>query len=239
MKVNIVCVKWGDKFSPHYVNTLFNMVKRNTTISHRFVCLTENPDGLNSDMDIIPLEQGFEYCWTKLELFKRDIFTNEECCLYFDLDVVITDTIDDLITFKNHRKFIGLYDWYSTRKNPCYNSSVMRFWGNFNTDIHRTLIAKLSDNSARWGREYDAYLDTNDKVVLWEGDKRYGSDQEWISDVVYPRRVLKKNSFPRKWIRSYKKHGRKKLPKECKVMVFHGFPKPHEVDDDYVKEHWR
>jgi len=38
---------------------------------------------------------------------------------------------------------------------------------------------------------------------------------------------------------SYKKHGRRKLPDGCRVMVFHGDPKPHEVDVPYVKLHWR
>jgi len=239
MTVNVVCVKWGSKFSPHYVNTLYNMVNRNITIPHRFVCLTEKPDGLNSNIDIVDIEQDFEYCWTKLEIFKPDIFSNEAVCLYLDLDVVITDNIDDLITFKTDHTFIGLYDWYCTRRFPHYNGSVMRFYGNINSDINSSLIKKLEDGTVRWGREYDAYLGSNDKPVLWEGEKRYGSDQEWITNCVYTRRELKKNSFPKKWIRSYKKHGRKRLPKECKVMVFHGFPKPHEVDNDYVKEHWR
>lgn len=239
MKVNIVCVKWGNKFSPMYVNTLYNMVERNVTIPYRFFCLTDNSDGLKSDINVVELEKDFEYCWTKLELFRPDVFSDQELCLYFDLDVVITGNIDELIFFKDNHQFIGLYDWYSSRKKPCYNSSVMKFYGNFNTDIHTSLIKKLEDGIVKWDREYDAYLGSNDKVVLWEGKKRYGSDQEWISHYVYPRRELKKNAFPKKWIRSYKKHGQKRLPKDCKVMIFHGFPKPHEVDNTYVDEHWR
>ena len=102
-----------------------------------------------------------------------------------------------------------------------------------------SLLAKLADGRVRWAREYDGYLRSNDKVVLWEGEKRYAGDQEWISHHVYPPKELKNHSFPGGWILSYRKHGRRRLPGACKVMVFHGDPKPHEVNNDYVAEHWR
>jgi hypothetical protein len=239
MNVKIVCVKWGDKFPSSYVNRLYNMVQRNLTLPHSFVCLTDNPEDLIPDIDIIKLEQKFEYCWTKIELFRPDIFPEEDLCLYLDLDVVITDNIDELVTLHPEKDFFGLYDWYSPRRHPYYNSSVMRFSGNSHTHLFSSLVEKLKDGTVGWGREFDVYLGSNDKVVLWEGAKRYGSDQEWISAHVYPQKEIKAHSFPKKWIKSYKKHGRKRLPRNCKVMVFHGFPKPHEVDNKYVKEHWR
>ena len=239
MNLKIVCVKWGDKFLPLYVNRLYSMVKRNLSLPYRFVCLTDNREGLDPNIDIVPLQEGFEYCWTKMELFRGDAFSEEDLCLYLDLDVVVTDNIDDLITFEPEKSFVGLYDWYSKRKSPHYNSSVMRFCGNSHTHLYTSLVEKLKSGIVTWGREFDAYLGSNDKVVLWEGERRYGSDQEWISTYIYPRKELREHSFPEKWIRSYKKHGRKRLPKKCKIMVFHGFPKPHEVDNEYVKENWR
>ena len=239
MNLKVVCVKWGNKFPADYVNRLYSMVRRNLSLPCRLVCLTDNKEGLIPEIGIIKLQQKFEYCWTKIELFRPDVFSEEDLCLYLDLDVVITDNIDDLITFEPEKRFIGLYDWYSPRRHPHYNSSVMRFYGNSHSDLYRSLVEKLGNGTVRWEREFDAYLGSNDKVVLWEGDRRYGSDQEWISAHVYPEKEIKAHSFPKKWIRSYKKHGRKRVPKECGIMVFHGFPKPHEVDNDYVKECWQ
>jgi hypothetical protein len=257
MNLDVLCVKWGDKFSTDYVHKLYNMVKRNLTIPYRFICFTDNPNSLNPDIRTVRLQQGFEYCWNKLELFRPDHFSKETLCLYIDLDVVITDNIDDLVTVCPQDKFIGLYDWYCNNQsdsgifrrligsakrhmdNSHYNSSVMRFYGNDHTNLNNALIEKLKDGTVRWEREHDAYLQSHDKVVLWEGKKRYGSDQEWISHYIYPLSELKKHSFPDGWIMSYKKHGRDGLPKGCKIMVFHGYPKPHEVNNDYVKEHWR
>jgi hypothetical protein len=239
MNLKVVCVKWGDKFPPHYANRLYNMVKRNLSLPYRFVCLTDDEEGLIPDMDIIKFRQNFEYCWTKIELFRPDVFLEDDLCLYLDLDVVVTDHIDELVTIHSEKKFVGLYDWYSPRRRPHYNSSVMRFCGNNLTYIYSSLVEKLKNGTVRWEREFDAYLGSNDKVVLWEGEERYGSDQEWISAHVYSKKEIKAHSFPKKWIRSYKKHGRKRLPKNCKIMVFHGFPKPHEVENGYVKEHWQ
>jgi len=239
MDLKIVCVKWGSKFSASYVNKLYNMVKLNLTIPYRFICLTDDQKGLIPDIDIITLKQDFEYCWTKIELFRPGNFSDDDLCLFLDLDVVITGNLDDLVTFQPEKMFVGLYDWYSSRRNPHYNSSVMRFHGNSQTYLFSSLLAKQEDRTIKWGREFDAYLGSDDKVVLWEGEKRYGSDQEWISSYVYPQKEIIKHSFPNKWIRSYKKHGRKYLPNKCRIMVFHGFPKPHEVNNDYVKEHWQ
>ena len=238
MNLNVLCIKWGNKFSADYVNKLYNMVRRNLALPCRFVCLTDNSAGLNPGIDTADLHGGFDYCWNKLELFRPGLFSGEDVCLYFDLDVVITAPLDDLVLFQPQDSFVGLHDWYRSRV-PRYNSSVMRFKSGAHTVLYDSLRAKLADGRVRWAREYDEYLRSNDKVVLWEGEKRYAGDQEWISHYVYPPKELKKHSFPGGWILSYRKHGRRRLPRTCKVMVFHGDPKPHEVNNDYVAEHWR
>ena len=238
MDLKVVCVKWGAKFSAEYVNVLFAMVERHLTLPHRFLCLTEDPADLDPGIGILDLRPGFEYCWNKLELFRPGVFGDDDRVLYFDLDVVIAADIDGLATVRPQDTFVGLLDWYGFW-NPHYNSSVMRFHGNRHADLYTRLVAGLADGRVRWGREYDEYLGTNDKVVLWEGDRRYAGDQDWISRHVHPAGELRRHRFPRPWIRSYRKHARQRLPRGCKVVVFHGSPKPHEVVNDYVREHWR
>ena len=44
----ILCMKWGKKYGPEYVNRLHSMVSRHLTIPHRFVCLTDDKTGLNA-----------------------------------------------------------------------------------------------------------------------------------------------------------------------------------------------
>ena len=52
---NVLCVKWGSKFSADYVNRLYNMVERHLTLTHRFICLTDDPTGLHPLIETRPL----------------------------------------------------------------------------------------------------------------------------------------------------------------------------------------
>ena len=52
---NIICMKWGTKFGASYVNRLYDMVERNTTVPHRFVCFTDDANGLNPNIETRPL----------------------------------------------------------------------------------------------------------------------------------------------------------------------------------------
>ena len=71
----ILCMKWGTKYGPEYVNRLHSMVRRHLTIPHRFVCLTDNRTGLNEGIETfsipsLELPAGApERGWTKLVSF--------------------------------------------------------------------------------------------------------------------------------------------------------------------------
>lgn len=74
----VVCMKWGDKYGPEYVNRLFNMVARNTTLPFKFVCFTDDAKGLLPEIDARPLPQmdlppDKERGWRKLSLFRKDV----------------------------------------------------------------------------------------------------------------------------------------------------------------------
>ncbi len=52
----VVCVKWGTKYGPEYVNRLAAAVAKWTSAPHRFVCLTDDATGLNAEvrLPVIP-----------------------------------------------------------------------------------------------------------------------------------------------------------------------------------------
>ena len=53
--VNIICMKWGDKFPASYVNRLYGMISRNITLPFQLVCFTEISDGIREEVLIKPL----------------------------------------------------------------------------------------------------------------------------------------------------------------------------------------
>ena len=52
MSVNIICMKWGNKYGPDYVNKLYNMVSRNLTRDFRFICFTEDGTGIKNNIEM-------------------------------------------------------------------------------------------------------------------------------------------------------------------------------------------
>ncbi|RZI92081.1 MAG: glycosyltransferase, partial [Rubrivivax sp.] len=47
---NVICMKWGTKYGPEYVNRLYAMVRRHLTGDFRFVCLTDDPAGIRPEV---------------------------------------------------------------------------------------------------------------------------------------------------------------------------------------------
>ena len=73
------------------------------------------------------------------------------------------------------------------------------------------------------GQGEPIYRDFNEGVM----DRLHG-DQAWIHE-----KMTNAQTFPFEWCQSYKKHIRPRLdgslPKDCRVAVYHGQPKPWDV----------
>ena len=95
--INVICVKWGTKYSASDVNRLKRNVERYLTIPHNFYCYTEDPTDLECDTISIPPEHDLEIYWNKLAMFEDGFL--EGTCLYFDIDVVIQNNIDNIFDY--------------------------------------------------------------------------------------------------------------------------------------------
>ena len=108
MKKNIVCIKHGDKYSPDYVNKLFHMVERNLSLPYRFICLTENPTGLDAEIEVCPiLTKNLNDSYIKFVLFEKHLHDITGEVLFLDLDMVIINPIDELFLFEPDAEFVG------------------------------------------------------------------------------------------------------------------------------------
>ena len=127
--VNVLCMKWGTKYSADYVNTLYSMVSRNMSREFRFVCLTEDGAGLHGNIEVFPLPElsvdlgGPERGWNKLAVFAETLYDLEGKVLCLDLDLIITGSLDDLFDYPGDVMIIK--DWI--KKDGTGNSSVYRF----------------------------------------------------------------------------------------------------------------
>ena len=229
---HIVCVKWGNKYISQYVNVLYNMVKRHTTVPFEFHCITEDPKGLDPHIKTIklPNDPWIKTWWSKLWMFGSH-FPLQGNILYFDLDVIVFRNIDELFNY-NPDKFMIIRDFNRCRIKDwkLCNSSVMRW------------------NTGTINYLWDDFVSKPNKVM----QDNHG-DQDWITK----RADKDTNHWPDDWIRSYKwemigykdtkaRRGPKlifdrppKIIEANKVAVFHGEPKPFNCGDEWVEANWK
>ena len=128
---NVVCMKWGTRYGPEWVNRLYGMVARNTTWKVRFVCFTDDPQGIRPEVECQPLpEVRFDAVrigkyWPKLGLMQERLGGLTGMTLFLDLDLILIDSIDPF--FEHPGRFLIVREW----KDPHLgygNSSVLRWF---------------------------------------------------------------------------------------------------------------
>lgn len=208
LTVYSVCV--GTKYPDGYVLALQESVLDNLTISHDFRCITTRKiPGVSCVTPPVPY-QGW---WSKLGLFAP--WLGKRPALYFDLDIAITKNIDYLADFTQYR-FAAPANWAKSGHGGI-QSSVMAWNGEFTEPYERI---KGEWPSSRL--ENDGYRTIN--------GKKFWGDQEYLWDILGD-----------DWIRipgvgSYKYHIQNNdiIPDWMSICVFHGDPKPPEVNDSCI-----
>ena len=101
MKYSILTIKWGSEFSSEHVNILFRDAKDMSSLDFQFICMTDDPKGLDeniismqipmSGLDAFPKTEG---AWPKLCLFHPEIAETLDIVVFLDIDTVLTGNID-------------------------------------------------------------------------------------------------------------------------------------------------
>ena len=170
---HVVCVKWGNKYIPQYVNVLYNMVKRHTTVPYEFHCITDDPKGLDPHIDIIKLPQHpwIKTWWSKLWMFSPE-FPLKGNILFFDLDVIIFKNIDSLFTH-NPGKFNIIRDFNRCRVKDWKqsNSSCMRWEAGTMDFLYNDFVKDHAQVMRRnWGDQDWVMKRANNEITHWPDD---------------------------------------------------------------------
>ncbi len=213
----ILCMKWGTKYGPEYINRLYGMVRRNLRGDFRFVCLTDDSSGIRAEVECLPipdlrLPDGLpERGWKKLTTFEADLHGLKGTALFLDIDIVITDSIDAF--FAHPGEFLIIHDW----KRPWRvtgNSSVYRF----RLGAHADVLAQFRATQA-------------------EARASFRNEQAFLSDVLHKQGKLA--YWPASWCASYKYHCIPPwptnywrdpfVPAGTKIVIFHGEVNPPDA----------
>ncbi len=129
----VVCVKWGAKYGPEYVNRLYAMVARHLQPPFRFVCLADTPAGLRPEVEFFELPElgcahpvGTMGKWRKQVLWAREVPGLTGVALFIDLDSVIVSPLDDYFTYGEPGDVILARNWARPLKR-LGQTSVFRY----------------------------------------------------------------------------------------------------------------
>lgn len=220
--MNIVCVKWGDKYSAEYVNKLYSMVLRNVCgKSINFYCYTDDPVDIRKEVNVVKIKTDLTHWWLKLDLLK--LFDQGENIL-FDLDVVILNPLERLFSVKTRTLSVLYSQWKegyvsprATEKFPTlYNSSIMKWQDNQGLEV------------------YDYFQKNKDMILFkYQGIDRYLFNEPVQIDLL-PTSIA--YSY---WqgVRFGKDTTPEKLRKEYEVCILNHGIKQQEINS-WIKNYW-
>ena len=226
-KVNVLCLKWGTRYPAFYVNRLYAQVKRNLSRPFRFVCITDNPDGINPEIDCVPFPEDpgvFGRPWPnifiKLCLFKRGFADLKGPTLFLDIDELVLRPIDKFFDY-HPGEFCIIHNWVERRKRwfrplPFIgNSSCFRFDAGSDA-AHRVYEIFLRDKGNHG--LYDPFFKSGSQKFQTRAMAEVGTVTWWPDEWVcsFKRQCIPPFPF-NKLIRPF-------YPKTASIVAFHGRP---------------
>lgn len=117
--LSVVCWKWKGtrEYEAVHVNTLRQMVADHYPDPHRFICVTDDADGLDPRIEVVPLpafdhlpvKKGSPSCYVRLWAFSKEARQHlGERFVSLDIDVVITGDLRPL--FNRTEEFVAWSD---------------------------------------------------------------------------------------------------------------------------------
>jgi len=214
----IICIKWGNKFGPEYVNRLYAMARRNITGDFRIVCFTDNTQGLRAEVETRELPQlGCEHPqhtigkWPKVALWGKELGGLTGPVLFVDLDSVILSNMDGYFSYGSLDDVILARNW------------AKPFSGMGQTSIFRFPVGKNHHILEDFRKSPQAIAD------------KYKFEQHYITSAV-PGGI---KFWPESWTRHFRLHClpifpiryfvAAKFPKKAKVVTFPGGPNPGDI----------
>lgn len=207
--LNIVCVKWGTLYNADYVNKLYDMVRRN-------------------------IKDGFPG--------KFICFTEDPAGLHKDIE-----------TRQLPRNLVGWWNKLYLFKQGLFPDGDRVLYLDLDTVIVSSLDEIITYNGAfAILRDFYRPNGYGSAIMAWEANtlsqiwEHYvlahypaieGGDQAWIEEI-YSNADIWQDLYVNSFV-SYKEHCKEGIPKNAKVICFHGNPRPHEVLTGWIPQIWK
>ncbi|MGI9477534.1 MAG: hypothetical protein ACR2PI_12600 [Hyphomicrobiaceae bacterium] len=216
----IICMKWGTRYGPEYVNRLASMVRRNVTQATRFVCFTDDTTGIDDGIELHPLpsinipDRVAWTPWRKLSVWQHPLAQLAGDVLFLDLDLVITGSLDDFFDYRPGA-YIAIDNWTQPGQGVG-NTSAFRFPAGQHTRIFDDFVADPEVILGKWRIEQQYISDTIPEMVFWPAT--------WC--------VSFKHTLLPRWPMNFVQVA--ELPADARIVAFTGKPDA----EDALIGHW-
>ncbi|MFZ3125102.1 MAG: glycosyltransferase [Acidovorax sp.] len=220
---HVICMKWGTKYGPEYVNRLYAMVRRHLSGKFHFVCLTDDAAGIRPEVQCLPIPPldlqlapgQRDGAWQKLTTFEADLHGLRGTALFLDLDVVIVGSLDAFFEWPGEFLIIRDYPrFWRFGQRITGNSSVYRFELGAHADVLAYFRSHMDETRAA-----------------------YRNEQAFLSRFLHAQGKL--SYWPDGWCPSFKYHGipawpsnywrEPYIPEGARIMIFHGECNPPDA----------
>jgi hypothetical protein len=232
--VDCACVIHGDAYDWIYVERLYNMLSRHISRGIQLHVYTELERSVPAPMikHVLPdwgIHGPKRSWWYKMNLF--DSAEHAGPLLYFDLDTVIVNNIDWICDLPLSY-FWAVQDFrYLQRANHLSMNSSIMWW-----------------DTRRFDSVWKAFQQENLGTIM----KKYRGDQDYLNHALAkdlrfldPTRILswrwqcQGNGYNFKRRNYQSSDSVTHIPTGTSVMVFHGQPKPADLTDPAITQHWQ
>ena len=205
----ILTLKYGDKYTADDVNRIY----LDTNGKYNYVCVTDNPEGLRSDIYTIPIDGEPDGHWEKVKLFQYHFGKT----LYLDLDIVIQKDLDHLFDFIDKHPMI-CYTYWKDKNFPNHKDDrwSYNYLSNYNSSV--MLWEDARHIYDYWKKDQDYYM------VKYAGDDRFLFHEDFEFEC-----------WPKDEIYSYKFDGNRYKP-EATIALLNGQADFPNLVEEYYNE---
>lgn len=189
--IKICTVYFEGKYSPQYVNNLYNGLKKHSTQDFEFICLSDN-HSVCADK-IYPLYHNLQIQkhWHKLKFF-CELFGQQSAddeIIIMDIDQVICNNVDDLLTFPvDKNELVTFAPWWKQNTLMVHGG-----WYKFRSGQLNCIWNKFVQDPEKWQMYF-----YNKNIVNF---KFYG-EQNFV-DLACKQNDIKVTHMPGQWLGKY------------------------------------
>ncbi len=216
---NILCMKWGKAYGADYVNILHRAVHNHMERRFRFICLTDDPTGLDDGIEVFPIpDMNLPAAriarggWPKLCVFAPELYDIQGRVLFLDVDIVVTGGLDVFFEPNKEGGLRIIREWLPKLQPFGGNSSVFAFEVGSQQQIYEAFMADQRAAFAAYRNE-QRFLSAHARGLDY-----------WPSGLCLSFKSSLMRPVPFNFI-----FAPRRPPPDARVVVFHGQPLPEEV----------